>query len=272
MSTSEVPSWSGVVGRIGYAAKGTVYFVVGILAGIAAIGDGGRTTGSKGAIQEIGQQSFGQVLLVLLGIGLGCYAIWRFLAAIFDAEGKGTDAKGIVIRASFFVSALIHAGLAFAALSALSGGNSGDGEGDARSMTARLMEMPLGPWLVILAAIAVAGAGIMQWSRAIKEKYRNKFDLDGRAAAQRHWIERISKMGLLARGLVFLLIAFFLAQAGWEADASAARGFGGALAVLAQHSYGPWLLGMTALGVICYGIYCAVVAIYGRFDSIRRAH
>ncbi len=267
MTTPEVPSWSGVVGRIGYAAKGTVYFAVGILAGIAALGAGGRTTGSTGAMHEIGQQPFGQILLALLGIGLACYALWRFLAAIFDAEGKGTDAKGIVARAGFFVGALIHAGLAFAAFRAVAGSSSGDGENNAQSMTARAMEMPFGPWLVILAAIVLAGAGIVQWVRAFQEKYRNKFNLEGRAAAQRHWIERISKMGLLARGLVFLLIAFFLAQAGWEADASEARGFGGALNALAQQSYGPWLLGITALGLVCYGLYCGVVAIYGRLPS-----
>lgn len=267
MTTPEVPSWSGIVGRVGYAAKGVVYFVVGILAGIAALGAGGRTTGSKGAIEEIGRQPFGQVLLLLVGIGLACYALWRFLAAIFDAEGKGTDGKGIVTRAGFFVAALVHAGLAVAAFKAVTGGGSGDSENDAQSMTARVMEMPLGPWLVMIAALVLAAAGIVQWVRAIKEKYRGKFDLDGRAAAQRHWIEGISKVGLLARGLVFLLIAFFLAQAGWEADASEARGFGGALDALARHSYGPWLLGVTALGLVCYGLYCEVVAIYGRLSS-----
>ena len=269
MSTPEVPSWSGVVGRIGYAAKGAVYFVVGILAGIAAFGSGGRTTGSKGAIQEIGQQPFGQVLLVLLGIGLACYALWRFLAGAFDAEGKGSGAKGIAVRGGFLVSALIHCGLALASFRAVIGQGGGDGEGDARSMTARVLDMPFGPWLVILAGITVGIVGLMQWNRAIKEKYRSKFNLDGRAAGQRHWIERICKMGLFARGLVFLLIALFLVQAGWQADASEVRGFGGALKSLAQQPYGPWLLGITALGVICYAIYCAVVALYGSLGSDR---
>lgn len=250
---------------MGYAAKGIVYLVVGVLAGLAALGEGGRTTGSKGAIHEIGQQSFGQVLLLIVGIGLACYALWQFLAALFDAEGEGTDAKAIVARTGYAVSGIIHAGFAFAAIHPLFGGNSGSGGGDTESMTARLMALPLGPWLVILAGIAVGGVGIVQWRRAIKGEYRQRFDLDGRAAAQSDWIERISKMGLLARGVVLLLIAFFLVQAGWKADAGKARGFGGALDAIAQASYGPWLLGITAVGVICYGIYCAIVAIYGRF-------
>ncbi len=251
---------------MGYAAKGIVYLVVGILAGFAALGQGGRTTGSKGAIHEIGQQSFGQGLLLILGIGLACYALWQFLAAFFDAEGKGTDAKAIVARAGYAVSGMIHAGFALAALRPLVGGPSGSGSGDAASMTAHLMAMPFGPWLVILAGIVVGGVGLVQWRSAIKRDYRHRFDLEGRAAAQSDWIERISRMGHFARGVVFLLIAFFLVQAGWKADAGQARGFGGALDALAHNSYGPWLLGITALGLICYGIYCAIVAIYGRFS------
>ena len=79
----------------------------------------------------------------------------------------------------------------------------------------------------------------------------------------RHIIERI----VISIPVLFgvLLIGFFLAQAGWQADSSEAKGLGGALATLAQQPYGPWLLGITALGLICYGIYCGVVAGYADF-------
>ena len=122
--------------------------------------------------------------------------------------------------------------------------------------------MPFGPWLVIAVGMVVAGAGLVQWKRAIKGDYRSRFDLEGTAAAHRDWIERIAMAGLFARGVVFLIIAFFLIQAGWKANVGAARGFGGALQALAHAPYGPWLLGATALGVVCYGIYCGISAMY----------
>ncbi len=265
MDMHHTPQWAGPVGRAGYAAKGVVYAVIGFLAAQAALGQGGRTTGSKGAIQEIGQQPFGQVLLVLVGIGLACYALWRLLCAFADAEGKGSDARGLATRAGYFVTAVLHVGLSFAAFSALGGGSGGGGEGGTQSMTAKAMSVPFGQWLVIAAGVAVAAAGIGQWVQLVKGSYRQRFDLDGEAAAQRHWIERAAKLGLAARGVVFLLIGFFLALAGWQADSSEARGLGGTLATLAQQPYGPWLLGITALGLICYGIYCGVVAGYASF-------
>ncbi|WP_418318114.1 DUF1206 domain-containing protein [Piscinibacter sakaiensis] len=271
MNPHHTPSWADPVSRAGYSAKGLVYAVIGYLAAKAAIGLGGETTGSEGALKEIGQQPFGQILLALVGVGLACYAVWRFLSAFADAEGKGSDAKGMATRIGYLFVALLHIGLSVAAFSALDiGGGPGAGGGESddqatQSMTARVMSAPLGQWLVIGAGVAVAIAGIAQWAQAVRGSYRRRFSLEGAATTARSWIERIAKLGLAARGVVFLLVGFFLAQAGWQAESSEAKGLGGALATLAQQPYGPWLLGLTALGLVCYGLYCAVVAIYGRF-------
>lgn len=107
MSEATAPSWTGGVARAGYLGKGVVYGVIGILAALAAFSTGGETTDSKGAIHAIGQQPFGQVLLGLLALGLLCYALWQFLSAFVDAEGKGSDAKGIAQRTGYFVSGVI---------------------------------------------------------------------------------------------------------------------------------------------------------------------
>jgi hypothetical protein len=40
----------------------------------------------------------GEGLLLVIGVGLAGYAIWRMLDAITDAEGKGGDAKGLARR------------------------------------------------------------------------------------------------------------------------------------------------------------------------------
>lgn len=261
------PSWISAVARAGYSAKGVVYGVIGVLAALAAFGSGGETTDSKGAIRAIGQQPFGQVLLGLLALGLLCYALWRFLSAFVDAEGKGSDAKGIVQRTGYFVSGMIHLGLTFATAMILIGGRSSGGDSGAKDWTAKLMSAPFGPWLVIGVGVIVAGVGLAQWTKVWKGSYREKFDLDGAAASQREWIERVAKAGLIARGVVFLIIGFFLALAGWQTDASEARGLEGALDALARQPYGPWLLGATGVGLLCYGIYCCVIARYGRFPK-----
>jgi hypothetical protein len=52
-----------VLGRFGYAGRGIVHALIGVLAGAAALGQGGAPTDGYGAILTIYQQPFGQYLL-----------------------------------------------------------------------------------------------------------------------------------------------------------------------------------------------------------------
>ena len=85
--------WMTLLARLGYAAKGVVYLIIGWLAVQLAIGAGGKATDQRGAIQTIYEQPFGKFLLVLVVIGLLGFAIWCFLQAWFDTEGKGSDLR-----------------------------------------------------------------------------------------------------------------------------------------------------------------------------------
>jgi len=69
---------------------------------------------------------------------------------------------------------------------------------------------------------------------------------------------------LTARGVVFGIIGFFLVQAALNSNANEARGLSGALRALEQQSYGQWVLGIVALGLIAYGFYMLVLARYRR--------
>src|SRR5579863_3830870 len=92
-----------LLARLGYIAKGVVYLIIGVLAARVAIGDGGKTTDNRGALQEIYRQPFGQLLLSVMVVGLIGYALWCFLRAVMDADGKGSDAKGVVARTGYAI-------------------------------------------------------------------------------------------------------------------------------------------------------------------------
>ena len=97
--------------RVGFASKGVVYFLVGILALLAAFGQGGETTDKKGAVSNIANQPFGEFALVVIGIGLLAYALWRYMCAVNDADREGSSAKGLGKRVSHFFSGIIHTSL-----------------------------------------------------------------------------------------------------------------------------------------------------------------
>ncbi|WP_241729909.1 DUF1206 domain-containing protein, partial [Pseudomonas sp. SST3] len=75
--------------RSGYAARGVVYVIVGAFAFLAGIGSG-DTVGTKGAIQQLLGQPFGETLLWIMVVGLVAYVAWRLTQAITDPEGHGT--------------------------------------------------------------------------------------------------------------------------------------------------------------------------------------
>ena len=93
--------WIERLARVGYAAKALLYTVVGVLALRSALGDGGGTTGSRGALATLVRQEYGALVLLVIAVGLFGYAAWRIVEAILDPARRGTSAKGLALRASF---------------------------------------------------------------------------------------------------------------------------------------------------------------------------
>lgn len=256
--------WVERLARFGYAARGVVYAVIGLLAVQTAFSGRGsqdlaQQATPQGALRQIAEQS--RLLLVLVAIGLAGYALWRFLQGGLDTENKGSDPKGLVKRGSMVASGIVYASLAIVAARLASGTG---GAGGNQGFTADLMSKPFGRWLVILAGIAVIVSGCYELYDAWSKKFRNRLKLQEMSADEERLATRTGQAGLAARGIVFLLSGWFLIQAGLRYDPSQAQGLGGALEALARQPSGPWLLGIVALGLIAYGAYSFLQARYRR--------
>ena len=254
--------------RFGYAAKGTVYFIVGLLAAQAAAGTGGRTTDTSGALREILVQPFGKVLLSLLTVGLLGYALWRFVQAVLDPEAASRDRpeKRIVQRIGYLMSAIAYSGLALTAVKLVLGTGGTDGKAS-QDWTEQLLAQPFGQWLVGLAGAIGLSVGLSYFYQAYTAKFQQHLKLNQMSTTERTWSKRLGRFGIAARGVVFCIIGLFLMLAALRSDASRVKGLGEALAVLAQQSFGPWLLGTVALGLIAYSIHSLVEARYRQIIS-----
>ncbi|AFY90515.1 MULTISPECIES: DUF1206 domain-containing protein [Chroococcidiopsis] len=263
--TRQDPStWVERLARFGYAAKGVVYGIVGLLAAQAAFGAGGKTTDTEGALQTVLTQPFGKFLLAAIALGLLGYALWRFVQAIKDPEHKGTNAKGIFQRLGYAINGFIYAGLAFTAIQLVAGTGGGSGGNATQDWTARLLSQPFGQWLVGTVGAFIIGMGFYQFYRAFKAKFRQEMDLHQLSETEKKWVLGISGFGTAARGVVFCAIGFFLIQAARNNNPNEARGLGEALQVLSQQPFGKWILGIVALGLIAYSIYMVLQARYRR--------
>src|SRR5688572_4721572 len=66
-------------GRAGFVAKGAVYAIIGWYALEVVLGRGGAFLDKEDVAKKVELQPYGQVLLAVLGAGLACYALWRFV-------------------------------------------------------------------------------------------------------------------------------------------------------------------------------------------------
>ena len=260
--------WIEKLARLGYASKGVVYCLIGVLAFQAAIGTAGRITDTHGAFSTVLSQPYGRVLLGLIAVGLMGFAVWRLIQSFADTESEGSDAKGLFLRAGYAASAIFHLLLAVEA-GRLSMRLGDKGGGDALPhWTTRVMSKPVGAILVALAGAGLIGYGLYQLYMAYKTMLGKKLDLSRLSSNTRTFVVRASRLGLGSRGVAFVIIGGFMIQAARSGNPSEARGMAGALRSIESAPYGKWVLAVVALGFVGYGIYQCVNARYLRIASI----
>ncbi|HET6312578.1 MAG TPA: DUF1206 domain-containing protein [Chloroflexia bacterium] len=255
--------WIEWLSRFGYAVRGVLYIVIGILAVQVALGQGGDMADKDGAIAAIGNQTFGELLLVLVIIGLAGYSLWGFVRAFLDPFDRGNGPKGLLQRAGYIVSAVVYGALIFPTVRFLlhAGDEQAPGGNATADFSAWLMShQPLGQWLLIIIGVVAFIGGLGQAWLAFSGDFQKDLKFREMSEDSRALARRVGRAGHAARGVVFAMIGFFIAKAAWDADPGQARGLDGTLLLLAQQPYGPLLLGAVALGLIAFGVYSILCA------------
>jgi len=241
-------------------ARGLIYGIIGVLAIKLALGAGGTTANQQGALETIAHQPFGKVLLILVAIGLAGYALWRLVRALLGHGPEDSDSG--FERLAALGSGLVYAGLCAIAVEILLG--SGSSGGNASKTTAGVFGWPAGTWLVGIAGVVLIGIGLYQGYRGMSKDFLKDSKSEQMSPRLQNWIEWIGSFGHLARMVVFGLIGVFLIKAAIDYNPSKAVSLDGALAKIAHASYGPFLLGLVATGLIAFGIYSLSDARYRR--------
>ncbi|WP_159396878.1 DUF1206 domain-containing protein [Sorangium cellulosum] len=251
--------------RVGFAAKGLVYVLIGALSLQTAIRGSGETAGGREAVGVIGDQPFGQVLLFVVGIGLLGYALWREVLAIKDPGHVGRDAKGTAERVGWAISGVVSAGLALTAFQLALGHDSGRGGGTA-TWVGTLMEQPFGGVLVGLAGVAVIGVAVAQIRKSMKCRFARDLDTARMSPTERTWVFRMARGGLISRGVVFGIIGSALIKAAIAHDPGQSKDLNDALATVAASPFGTVLLVLVAAGLCAYGVYMFFCTRYSKLS------
>jgi hypothetical protein len=252
------PAWVDPLMRFGYSARGLVYVLVGAVAFVASV-DGGRTPDSKSAVGTLLEMPFGKILVATIAIGLAAYALWCFIDAGLDLDNKGNDASGWAARGAKIVSGAVHAIFAIS-VSRLATGSESPAGGDDRTehWTAMLMQQPLGRGIIALAGLIAIAIGVQHFVHAFREKYKRHIRYT--QTAQR--LDPLLKLGLVAHGVVVVMVGGFFIWAAWSADPSRAGGLRDALLMLRNVDASQTLFAIVGVGLLGFAAYCFVEAAF----------
>ncbi len=260
--------WIERLTRLGYFVRGLVYGIPGLLALGFAIGVGGRAVSPTGAIEYIGQQPYGKLLLVVVAVGLAAFSLWGLIRAVFDPYREGSDMQGLATRFGYIVSAFGYATLLIATVQYLMG--LAVSSSNPVDWSARLLAQPWGRVAVAVVGMGWIGGGLSQIYQGYKADL-NDFKWSEMRKNERKLALYVGRFGLAARGVVFALIGLFLVQAAVFVNPAQAKGFDAALLALAEKPYGAFLVGVVALGLIAFGIYSMLCARWIKIPIRRRA-
>lgn len=248
--------------RLGLVAYGVVHLLIGWLALRLATGSGGEPADQNGALQELAGTPFGRGLLWVLVAGFVALVIWQVIEVVLgsgsrDGLGRTKD------RAAHALKIAIFGALAITAAQVAAGGGSGGGDRE-ESWTAQVMQWSIGPALVGIGGLVIAGYGVMHAYRGWKEKFREQLRADATTGTTGEAIVKIGKVGYIAKGIALTIVGGLFITAAIEHDPQEAGGLDDALSTLAGSTLGAILLAFIAAGLACYGAYCFARARYVR--------
>lgn len=244
--------------RLGYAARGLTYFLLGYMALGTRIEEGDGSTAVLDMLQDV---PLGTPLLYLTALGLGGYAVFKLASAIGNVQNRGADAKGIVKRIGDGASAVAYSVLAYAALQFARGTRQSAEGGQSEETAGTVLDWALGDLVIGLIGLGFLIGALMQAKDAVTGSFMHQVSPRAPNA-----IEPIGRAGHAARAVVFALIGWSLVQAAWLNSETRVKGLGDALLSLRESGtlYVP-----VAIGLMLFGVFSMAVARYRIIPDIR---
>lgn len=244
--------------RLGYAARGLTYILLGAL----ALGTSGKAQdGPTGAFDYLREMPLGTPLLWLIAVGLLAYATFKLIDGVANLNRRDNDAKGAVMRVGDLASGAAHAFLAYAAYRIASGGRAGSDGG--QTMAEPVMDFELGALVIGVVGAGMLVAAAVQMKRAVTGSFMKHISGDAP-----HAVESVGRAGFAARAVVFAIVGWSLMRAAWFNSEGAVKGLGEALLSLQDTGL---VYTLVAVGLLLFGAFSLVTARYRIIPDFDRA-
>ncbi|MEZ5373546.1 MAG: DUF1206 domain-containing protein [Microthrixaceae bacterium] len=247
--------WAERLGKVGWLAKGFVFAFMGWTVFLISFQkDSADEASPKGAVVALADRSFGRVAIGALAIGLAVFVVWRALTL---ALIRDTDPAAWFKRGRYLVTIVIYLGLVWTAGRAALGLSTDEGSLIERVSKGLLGSMP-GRVAVFIGGAVAVGVAVSWAYEGWQRGFLDDLDLDGCDRRRRRTISILGAVGWAGRAFVVALVGAFSMWAALTADSSDAVGFDQGLRKVAVTSWGSILVALAGVGLIAYGLFCAV--------------
>ncbi|BEP13528.1 DUF1206 domain-containing protein [Acidothermaceae bacterium B102] len=238
--------------RIGFAARGTTYLLMGWIALQLGLGHHpAEQANQRGAFQELAQQAYGSVLLWLMIVGLAGYVVFRATNAIWGERGESQGLKRAFKRIGSAGRAIAYAVLAYGAWAVLEHRHSSAGVGSG----AGLMKHSYGRWIVAAVGAGLVIGGLALVVTGLTRRFRKHLKLGQMGRRTRTVVTFLGTVGTTARGVVFAVIGGFFLDAAKTFDAAKAKGLDQSLRSIVRQPGGRTILVAIGVGLVLFGLY-----------------
>ena len=238
--------------RIGFAARGTTYLLMGWIALQLGLGHHpAEQANQRGAFQELAQQSYGSVLLWLMIVGLAGYVVFRATNAVWGERGESKGLKRAAKRVGSAGRAIAYAVLAYGAWAVLEHRHSSAGGGSG----AGLMKHSYGRWIVAAVGAGLVVGGLALVVTGLTRKFLKHLKTGQMGRRTRKVVTFLGTVGTTARGVVFVVIGGFFLDAAKTFDAAKAKGLDQSLRSIVRQPGGRTILVVIGVGLVLFGLY-----------------
>jgi hypothetical protein len=248
--------------RLGYSIRGLLYGSIGFFAIIFSFDKIARPLSTTDIIQLIHTFIFGQYLLLFLIAGLFGYIIWGVMRAFMDILFKHKRKVPLFARIAYLISAISYTTLVVTALSIFLNLQINK---DSKSLTyiaEKVIFLPYGKYILLIVSILSMVGGMYQILRAIKAKNPTDLWADDNDHSLETPFMLFAKIGITARGIIFILIGFFIALASLHTNPSDAKNISEIFLTLKNIPFGSMLLQAIGTGLIFFGLYSTILSFW----------
>lgn len=253
---AEDSTWVDSAERFGLVIYGLVYLMVAWLMVQLAFGEHSGKVDTEGALKEVAEQPLGHTMLVIAGVGMFLLLGSRLL----DLFAGHRDESGTTLwrhRATDALRGVVNGVLGVKALSLATGSSS---SGGTRVLTARLMDLPGGRFLVGVIGVVVIGYGCFSIWQALSEKHSKQLAEEGKRGSAGKAYLLLGKVGNCAKGAVMGLVGVLFLYAAIAHQAKKSGGIDGAIRQILHQPFGTPLLAVVGAGIACYALFSLVRA------------